>query len=169
MYGIAGERELPERELPNLPGYAGSTPVRIGNGAYTQYQGDVFGEVLAACTTPASSGVEENADSWALQRALLGYVEEHWQEPDNGIWEMRGPRRHFTHSRAMIWAAFDRGSPPSRSSASKVPSSAGAPSAPPSARRSRSTAGTPTAAATGSTTTPTRSTRACSSCRRSAT
>ncbi len=109
MYGIAGERELPERELPHLPGYAGSTPVRVGNGAYTQYQGDVFGEVLAALHDARELGVEENADSWALQRALLGYVEEHWQEPDNGIWEMRGPRRHFTHSRAMIWAAFDRG------------------------------------------------------------
>lgn len=109
MYGIAGERELPERELANLPGYAGSTPVRVGNGAYTQYQGDVFGEVLAALHDARELGVEENADSWALQRALLGYVEEHWQEPDNGIWEMRGPRRHFTHSRAMIWAAFDRG------------------------------------------------------------
>jgi len=109
MYGIAGERELPEREIDDLPGYAGSKPVRVGNGAYTQYQGDVFGEVLAALHDARELGVEENADSWALQRALLGYVEEHWQEPDNGIWEMRGPRRHFTHSRAMIWAAFDRG------------------------------------------------------------
>ncbi|MEN0102897.1 MAG: glycoside hydrolase family 15 protein [Curtobacterium sp.] len=109
MYGIAGERELPERELDHLAGYAGSKPVRVGNGAYTQYQGDVFGEVLAALHDARELGVEENADSWALQRALLGYVEEHWQEPDNGIWEMRGPRRSFTHSRAMIWAAFDRG------------------------------------------------------------
>ncbi|QQD77362.1 glycoside hydrolase family 15 protein [Curtobacterium sp. YC1] len=109
MYGIAGERELPERELPELPGYAGSTPVRVGNGASEQYQGDVFGEVLAALHDARELGVEENADSWALQRALLGHVEQHWQDPDNGIWEMRGPRRHFTHSRAMIWAAFDRG------------------------------------------------------------
>ena len=109
MYGIAGERELPEREIPELPGYLGSTPVRIGNGASTQYQGDVFGEVLSALHDARELGVEENADSWALQRALLGYVEEHWQEPDNGIWEMRGPRRSFTHSRVMIWAAFDRG------------------------------------------------------------
>ncbi len=109
MYGIAGERELPERTLEELPGYLDSTPVRLGNGASTQYQGDVFGEVLAALHDARELGVEENADSWALQRALLGYVEEHWQEPDNGIWEMRGPRRHFTHSRAMIWAAFDRG------------------------------------------------------------
>ncbi len=109
MYGIAGERELPERTLDELPGYLDSTPVRLGNGASTQYQGDVFGEVLAALHDARELGVEENADSWALQRALLGYVEEHWQHPDNGIWEMRGPRRHFTHSRAMIWAAFDRG------------------------------------------------------------
>ncbi|WP_267237972.1 glycoside hydrolase family 15 protein [Curtobacterium sp. VKM Ac-2865] len=109
MYGIAGERELAERELDHLAGYAHSTPVRIGNGASTQYQGDVFGEVLAALHDARELGVEENADSWALQRALLGFVEQHWQEPDNGIWEMRGPRRSFTHSRAMIWAAFDRG------------------------------------------------------------
>ncbi|WP_268750905.1 glycoside hydrolase family 15 protein [Curtobacterium sp. Leaf183] len=109
MYGIAGERELTERELDELPGYLGSKPVRIGNGAYTQYQGDVFGEVLAALHDARELGLEENADSWALQRALLGYVEQHWKEPDNGIWEMRGPRRSFTHSRAMIWAAFDRG------------------------------------------------------------
>jgi GH15 family glucan-1,4-alpha-glucosidase len=109
MYGVAGERELPERSLPQFDGYAGSKPVRVGNGAYTQYQGDVFGEVLAALHDARELGIEENADSWALQRALLQYVEEHWQDPDNGIWEMRGPRRHFTHSRAMIWAAFDRG------------------------------------------------------------
>jgi GH15 family glucan-1,4-alpha-glucosidase len=109
MYGVAGERRLPERTLDNLAGYRDSKPVRVGNGAYTQYQGDVFGEVLAALHDARELGVEENADSWALQRALLGYVEEHWQDPDNGIWEMRGPRRRFTHSRAMIWAAFDRG------------------------------------------------------------
>ncbi len=109
MYGIAGERELPERTLPHLRGYADSTPVRVGNGAYTQYQGDVFGEVLSALHDARELGVEENAASWSLQRALLAHVEEHWQDPDNGIWEMRGPRRHFTHSRAMIWAAFDRG------------------------------------------------------------
>ncbi|PZF66247.1 glycoside hydrolase family 15 protein [Curtobacterium sp. MCBD17_013] len=109
MYGLAGERELPERTLDHLAGYEDSRPVRVGNGAYTQYQGDVFGEVLAALHDARELGVEENADSWSLQRALLAYVEEHWQDPDNGIWEMRGPRRHFTHSRAMIWAAFDRG------------------------------------------------------------
>jgi GH15 family glucan-1,4-alpha-glucosidase len=109
MYGVAGERKLPEQTLDHLRGYRDSKPVRIGNGAYTQYQGDVFGEVLAALHDARELGVEENADSWALQRALLGYVEQHWQDPDNGIWEMRGPRRRFTHSRAMIWAAFDRG------------------------------------------------------------
>jgi len=109
MYGIAGERELPERTLDHLSGYADSKPVRVGNGAYTQYQGDVFGEVLAALHDARELGVEESGASWSLQRALLSHVEAHWQEPDNGIWEMRGPRRHFTHSRAMIWAAFDRG------------------------------------------------------------
>jgi GH15 family glucan-1,4-alpha-glucosidase len=109
MYGLAGERYLPERTLDHLTGYEGSRPVRVGNGAYTQYQGDVFGEVLAALHDARELGIEENADTWSLQRALLSYVEDHWQDPDNGIWEMRGPRRHFTHSRAMIWAAFDRG------------------------------------------------------------
>lgn len=109
MYGIAGERELPERELPGLPGYDGAAPVRIGNGAVDQYQADVIGEVMVALHDARLAGIEETEFSWPLQRALLGFVEQNWQRPDNGIWEMRGPQRHFTHSRVMVWAALDRG------------------------------------------------------------
>ncbi|ROP45433.1 glycoside hydrolase family 15 protein [Pseudokineococcus lusitanus] len=109
MYGLAGERELPERELPHLPGYAGSLPVRVGNGAVDQYQADVLGEVLVALDRARREGVAEDEFSWPLQRALLGYVEEHWDRRDHGIWEMRGDLQHFTHSRVMVWAALDRG------------------------------------------------------------
>jgi GH15 family glucan-1,4-alpha-glucosidase len=109
MYGLAGERYLAERELPHLPGYRGAAPVRVGNGAYLQYQGDVFGEVLAALDDARRLGLKDPAESWALQRALLHRLEETWQQRDHGIWEIRGPLREFTQSRAMIWAAFDRG------------------------------------------------------------
>lgn len=109
MYGIAGERYLPEREIDSLPGYRGASPVRVGNEAYLQYQGDVFGEVLSALHDAREMGVKETHDSWALQRALLGRLEQCWQQPDHGIWEIRGPERRFTQSRVMIWAAFDRG------------------------------------------------------------
>jgi GH15 family glucan-1,4-alpha-glucosidase len=108
MYGLAGERRLEERELTTLPGYEGAAPVRVGNGAYTQFQGDVFGEVMIALHAARAAGIEETEFSWPLQRALMAYIEEHWRRADNGIWEIRGPRRHFTHSRVMIWAAFDR-------------------------------------------------------------
>ncbi len=107
MYGLGGERRLEERELDSLPGYEGSTPVRVGNGAYTQYQGDVFGEVMISLQRARELGVEETKFSWPLQRAIMGYVEKNWQREDNGIWEIRGPLRHFTHSRVMLWAAFD--------------------------------------------------------------
>ncbi|NQX26819.1 glycoside hydrolase family 15 protein [Microbacteriaceae bacterium VKM Ac-2854] len=109
MYGIAGERELPERELAELPGYGGAQPVRIGNGAVDQYQADVIGEVMVALHEARLAGIDETEFSWPLQRALLDFVEHNWERPDNGIWEMRGPQRHFTHSRVMIWAALDRG------------------------------------------------------------
>jgi len=109
MYGLAGERSLPERELDHLPGYAGSRPVRIGNGAVGQYQADVLGEVMVALENTRRAGVGEDAFSWPLQLVLLGFVEENWERPDQGIWEIRGPQRHFTHSRVMTWAAFDRG------------------------------------------------------------
>ncbi len=108
MYAVDGARDLPERELDHLPGYAGSSPVRIGNGAVTQKQTDVLGEVMVALEMARELCVPETADSWELQRALVDGLAEHWDEPDNGLWEIRGPRRHFTHSRVMVWVAFDR-------------------------------------------------------------
>jgi GH15 family glucan-1,4-alpha-glucosidase len=107
MYGLSGERRLMEYELTSLPGYDGAAPVRIGNGAFTQYQGDVFGEVMLALERARRANGEEKDFSWPVQRAIMGFVEENWQRPDNGIWEIRGPQRHFTHSRVMLWAAFD--------------------------------------------------------------
>lgn len=107
MYGLAGERRLPERELDNLPGYADSRPVRVGNGAVDQYQADVVGEVMVALEKLRRHGEPEDSFSWPLQRALLTFAENHLQDPDHGIWEMRGKLQHFTHSRVMMWAAFD--------------------------------------------------------------
>jgi GH15 family glucan-1,4-alpha-glucosidase len=107
MYGLSGERDLRERELTSLPGFDGAAPVRIGNGAYTQYQGDVFGEVMLSLEAARRAGVGRDDFSWPLQRALMTYVEENWRRPDNGIWEIRGPAQNFTHSRVMLWAAFD--------------------------------------------------------------
>ncbi len=109
MYGPAGERQLPELELDWLPGYEGSQPVRIGNGATTQFQLDVYGEVLDVLYSARHRGLEADDDAWALVLHLLGGLEERWREPDEGIWEVRGPRRHFTHSKVMAWVAFDRG------------------------------------------------------------
>ncbi len=109
MYGLAGERDLTERQLDHLPGYAKSTPVRIGNGASTQYQGDVLGEVMVALDTARRAGVQTDEFAWSLQRALLSRVEQTWQRKDSGIWEIRGEPQYFVHSRVMIWAALDRG------------------------------------------------------------
>jgi GH15 family glucan-1,4-alpha-glucosidase len=109
MYGCAGERRLPELELPWLPGYEGARPVRIGNAAVHQLQLDVFGEVMDALHIARRSGLASDDAAWALQRALLTFLERAWREPDEGIWEVRGPRRHFTHSKVMAWVAFDRG------------------------------------------------------------
>ncbi len=109
MYGLSGERRLEEREVTSLPGYAGSSPVRIGNGAFDQFQGDIFGEVMIALEDARELGVEEDSFSWSLQVKLLEFVETQLDRHDNGIWEIRGPLRTFTHSRAMLWAAFDRG------------------------------------------------------------
>lgn len=109
MYGLSGERRLVEHELDNLPGYLGSRPVRIGNAASTQFQGDIFGEVMLALDKARRIGLAETEFSWSLQLALLAFIEQNLDRPDNGIWEIRGPKRTFTHSRAMIWAAFDRG------------------------------------------------------------
>lgn len=108
MYGLAGERRLPEWEAEALPGYAGSAPVRIGNAASEQYQADIFGEVLIALDAARHVGIDDDDFSWSLQLALLREAERHLDRPDSGIWEMRGPERQFTHSRAMLWAAFDR-------------------------------------------------------------
>ena len=108
MYAVDGGRRLPEHELEHLAGYAGSTPVRIGNGAVSQRQTDVLGEVMLALQEARAAGLEEGGQSWALQRTLVDDLATHWDEPDNGLWEIRGPRRHFTHSRVMVWVAFDR-------------------------------------------------------------
>lgn len=107
MYGLSGERRLEEWTVRSLPGYDGAAPVRVGNGAYTQFQGDIFGEVMVALQAARRLGVDEPDFSWPVQRALMAFVEEHWHRPDNGIWEIRGPKRHFTHSRVMFWAAAD--------------------------------------------------------------
>jgi GH15 family glucan-1,4-alpha-glucosidase len=109
LYGVAGEHRLPELELPWLAGFEGSRPVRIGNGAAGQLQLDVFGEILDALFQARERGLSDDADAWSLQRALLGYLEHAWHEPDMGIWEVRAARRHFTHSKVMAWVAFDRG------------------------------------------------------------
>ncbi|GAA3704959.1 glycoside hydrolase family 15 protein [Zhihengliuella alba] len=109
MYGLSGERRLPERELDHLAGYEDSRPVREGNGAVDQYQGDVVGEVMVALEKLRNMGGLEDHFSWPLQKALLGYVERNFERSDHGIWEMRGEKKHFTHSRVMMWAAFDRG------------------------------------------------------------
>lgn len=107
VYGLSGERRLDEWEVTSLPGYQGSAPVRAGNGAFRQYQGDVFGEVMLALQAARVMGKDETDFSWPVQRALMSFVEENWQRADNGIWEIRGPKKHFTHSRVMLWAAFD--------------------------------------------------------------
>jgi GH15 family glucan-1,4-alpha-glucosidase len=108
MYGVGGQRRLPELELPWLPGYEGSAPVRIGNAASEQLQVDVFGEVMDALYQARVHGLAKEKPAWALQRALLDHLERIWREPDEGIWEIRGDRRHFVHSKVMAWVAFDR-------------------------------------------------------------
>ncbi|WP_435771115.1 glycoside hydrolase family 15 protein [Nocardioides sp. SYSU DS0651] len=109
MYGVDGTRRLTEHELDHLPGYADSRPVRIGNGAYGQHQLDVIGETLDALAVMRDSELGSSADAWAIQRQLLEDLAERWRQPDHGIWEIRGAPQYFTHSRAMVWVAFDRG------------------------------------------------------------
>jgi GH15 family glucan-1,4-alpha-glucosidase len=109
MYGLGGERRLTEIELDWLPGYENSRPVRIGNAAHKQFQLDVYGEVLDALYQARKHGLENDKDSWRVERALLHFLGEAWKRPDEGIWEVRGPRRHFTHSKVMAWVALDRG------------------------------------------------------------
>ncbi len=108
MYGVRGERRLDEYELPWLDGYEKSRPVRVGNAASGQFQLDVFGEVVDAMFQAHRCGLEMNEADWRLQVALLRFLETKWHEPDEGIWEVRGPRRQFTHSKVMAWVAFDR-------------------------------------------------------------
>jgi GH15 family glucan-1,4-alpha-glucosidase len=108
MYRADGGRDLPERELDHLPGYAGSRPVRVGNAAVGQVQNDVLGEVMCALEMARDAGLAENDDTWSLQRHLVDHLLTRWREPDRGIWEVRGDPRHFTHSKVMAWAAVDR-------------------------------------------------------------
>ena len=109
MYAVDGGRRLPEWDLEHLPGYAGSRPVRVGNGAVNQHQSDVLGEVMIALElTREGRARRSDDDAWNLQRTLVDNLAKHWQEPDHGLWEIRGEPQRFTHSRAMMWAAFDR-------------------------------------------------------------
>ena len=108
MYGLSGERRLSEWEVPWLAGYEGSRPVRIGNAAQSQRQLDVFGEVMDALHHGRRGGLDTTGAGWALQRALVEHLATIWSEPDEGIWEVRGGRRHFTHSKVMAWVALDR-------------------------------------------------------------
>ena len=108
LYGIAGERILTEFTLPWLPGYEGSSPVRVGNAAHSQVQLDIFGEILDALHSAGRSGLELEPDAWALQREMVNFLETRWDQPDEGMWEIRGPAQHFTHSKVMAWVALDR-------------------------------------------------------------
>jgi GH15 family glucan-1,4-alpha-glucosidase len=108
MYGLGGERRIPEFELPWLTGYADSKPVRVGNAASDQFQLDVFGEVLDALHLDRCSGLSPTHDVWSVQRGILDVLEQRWDQPDQGIWEMRGEPRHFVHSKVMAWVGFDR-------------------------------------------------------------
>ena len=108
MYGVAGERRLSEFELPWLSGYEGSAPVRVGNAASEQLQLDVYGEVIDCLYQARVAGLPFDPNAWRIQLALLEHLEEAWRQPDEGIWEIRGERRHFVHSKVMAWVAFDR-------------------------------------------------------------
>jgi len=108
MYGVAGERRLVEYEIPWLPGFEGARPVRIGNAAAGQVQLDVYGEVLDTLYVARRAGLAAEAASWQLECALIAHLETIWDQPDDGIWEVRGGRKHFTHSKVMAWVAFDR-------------------------------------------------------------
>jgi GH15 family glucan-1,4-alpha-glucosidase len=107
MYGLSGERRLAEWELDSLPGYQGAAPVRIGNGAFVQYQADVIGETMVALEEARAAGITETANSWSLQRALLAFLEQNLDRKDQGLWETRGDPQFYTQGRAMMWAAFD--------------------------------------------------------------
>jgi len=108
LYGVDGQRRLPEMELGWLPGYGGAAPVRVGNAAIEQFQLDVYGEVMDMLHLARSVGLQPEPHVWQIQKALVHFVASHWRDPDEGIWEIRGPRRHFTHSKVMAWVAVDR-------------------------------------------------------------
>ncbi len=108
LYGVEGERRIPEFELDWLPGYAGSKPVRIGNAAHEQFQLDVYGEMMDALHEARRHGLDYDDHGWSLQQNVMDFLEGAWDQPDEGIWEVRGPRRHFTHSKVLAWVAFDR-------------------------------------------------------------
>jgi GH15 family glucan-1,4-alpha-glucosidase len=108
MYGLAGERRLPELELDWLPGYEGSRPVRVGNAAWSQLQLDIFGELMDTAWLAQKSGLPISPTSWNVFRTMMGHLKQIWPEPDEGIWEVRGERQQFTHSKVMAWVAFDR-------------------------------------------------------------
>jgi GH15 family glucan-1,4-alpha-glucosidase len=108
IYGVSGERRLIEHEIPWLSGYENSRPVRVGNAASNQFQLDVYGEVLAAAWQGHLAGIKMTDPDWSLMVAIMKFLESHWQEPDEGIWEVRGGRQQFTHSKMMAWLAFDR-------------------------------------------------------------
>jgi len=108
LYGVAGERRLPEQELPWLPGFDESRPVRVGNDAVGQFQLDVYGEVIAALYEARRAGLDGGTEIWELTRAFVEFVAGHWRLPDDGIWESRGPRQQYVSSKVMAWAAVDR-------------------------------------------------------------
>jgi GH15 family glucan-1,4-alpha-glucosidase len=108
LYGVAGERLVPERELPWLRGYEGSAPVRVGNGAVDQLQLDVYGEVMDTLWMARAVGLDPDEDAWRMQRGLMRWLESAWKQPDEGLWEVRGERQHFVHSKVLAWVAADR-------------------------------------------------------------
>ncbi|WP_405797857.1 glycoside hydrolase family 15 protein [Streptomyces longwoodensis] len=108
MYGLAGERRLPETELPWLSGFAGSAPVRVGNAAVEQLQLDVYGEVMDSLSLGRKAGLSPRPHVWSLQCVLMRWLDENWRQPDEGLWEVRGGRRPFVHSKVMVWVAADR-------------------------------------------------------------
>ena len=126
---MSGERRLPELELSWLPGYENSRPVRVGNAAVDQLQLDVYGELTDALYTARRVGMSQSENAWRVQCKLIEWLERNWTQPDEGIWEVRGPRRHFTHSKVMCWVALDRmvklveefGAPRTRSTAGGLP------------------------------------------------
>ena len=108
LYSLTGKRRVDEVQLPWLPGYQGAAPVRVGNAAAKQFQLDVYGEVVDTLHLARCAGLSPEPHAWRIERALLGFLELNWHKPDEGIWEVRGPKRHFTHSKVMAWVAFDR-------------------------------------------------------------